>query len=97
MGIEYRIEVRVVVHLHLPVELEAAFAGEHLGPEIVEAGGEILALLDQDGEAIAVAGAVLRTGGVAVGFFGGVIDLEREDGEPVDDEAGGFGVERSLG
>ena len=30
-----------------------------------------------------------------MGFFGGVEELQREDREPVDDEAGSFGVEGS--
>ena len=29
-----------------------------------------------------------------MGFFGSVINLEREDGEPVDDQAGSLGVQR---
>ncbi len=32
-----------------------------------------------------------------MGLLGGVEDLEREDGEAVEDEAGGFGVERRGG
>jgi hypothetical protein len=35
-------------------------------------------------------------GGGAVSLFGGVVDLERQDGEAVEDETGGFGVERRL-
>ena len=30
-------------------------------------------------------------------FFVGVVDLQREDGESIDDEAGSLGVERSFG
>ena len=33
----------------------------------------------------------------ALGLFAGVVDLERENGEPVDDEAGRLGVERGAG
>ena len=36
-------------------------------------------------------------GGGAAGLFGGVVELEREDGEAVEDEAGRFGVERRGG
>lgn len=32
-----------------------------------------------------------------MGFFGGVVELEREDREPVDDEAGGLGVKSRGG
>jgi hypothetical protein len=41
--------------------------------------------------------AVLMLGGGAVELFLGVEDLEGEDGEAVDDEAGRLGVERSRG
>ena len=34
--------------------------------------------------------------GGTFGLFGGVVDLERENGQPVDDEAGGLGVERRV-
>ena len=48
----------------------------------------------EDDEASLVALAVLLGGGGALGFFGGVEDLEGEDGEAIDDEAGCLGVER---
>lgn len=40
---------------------------------------------------------VTRRGIRAKGFFAGVIDLEREDGQAVDHEAGRLGVERGVG
>ena len=95
--VEDWIELGVVVHLELAVEAEAAGAGEDLGPEAVEALGEVETLLVEDGEALHIA-LVMSVGGVrAVRFFRGVVDLQREDGEAVDDEAGGLGVKRSFG
>ncbi len=64
---------------------------------MVEAGGEVVALLGEDLEAVAVAVGVAGRGILAVDLFGSVEDFERENGEPVDDEAGGFGVEFSGG
>ena len=81
--------------LSLAVELEAAAAGEDVGPEGVEAGGEVGALFVQHGEAGLVA--LLVFGGGAVELLFGVEDLEREDGEAVDDQAGRLGVERRGG
>ena len=95
--IEDGVEVGIVVHLELAVEAEAAGSGEDLGPETVEALGEVETLLVKNGEALAVA-LVMSFGGVlAVGFLGGVVDLEREDGQAVDDQPGRFGVERGVG
>src|SRR5208283_621680 len=97
MGVDGRVEAGVVVHLELAVELEAAAAREDLLPELVEAGGEVRALLAEQVEACEVALAMGLGGGGAAGLLGGVVELEREDGEAVEDEAGGFGVERGAG
>jgi hypothetical protein len=83
IGIKHGIESWIVVHLELPIELEAAAVLEDILPELGEAAGEIVALLGQHGQPFAVALAVLRRG--AVELLGGVKDLEREDGEAVDD------------
>ena len=66
-------------------------------PEPIEAGGEVVALLPEEVEAGEVALAEGLGGGGAAGLLGGVVELEGEDREPVDDEAGGFGVERRGG
>ena len=97
MGVDGGVEAGVVVHLELAVELEAAAAREDLLPELVEAGGEVCALLAEQVEACEVALAVGLGGGGAAGLLGGVVEPEREDGEAVEDEAGGFGVERGGG
>jgi len=76
----------------LAVELETAAAGEDVGPEGVEAGGKVCTLFVQHGEAGLIAVLVFRGGAVKLLF--GVEDLEGEDGEAIDDEAWGFGVER---
>ena len=55
--------------------------------------GEIGALLLKNGEAAAIALGVSGRASRAVGFFAGVIDLQRQDRKPVDDQAGRFGVE----
>ena len=91
------IEVRVVVHLHLAVELEAPGAALDGVEEGFEAGGEVVALLFEEGETGGVAEAVGFSGGFAVGLDAGVEDSEGEDGEAVDDEAGSFGVKGGFG
>jgi hypothetical protein len=97
MDVDGGVEVGVVIHLELAVELEAAAAGKGLLPELVEAGGEVVALLAQQVETGKVALAMGLGGGGAMGLLGGVVELEGEDGEAVEDEAGGFGVERRGG
>ena len=69
-------------------------AGEDFGPENGEAGGEVVTLFVELGEAVAVALVMFGGGVLAAGLFFGVEDFEGEDGEAVDHEAGGFGVER---
>jgi len=85
----------------LTVELEAARAREGALPEGVEAMGKVGALIFENGEPLAVAFGVAQGNGfgtsAAVEFFAGVKDLEREDGEAVDHEARGLGVEWSIG
>jgi hypothetical protein len=97
VSIDGWVEFGVVVHLHLAVELEAAGAFDDLGEERVETGGEVVALVLKDGKAGGVAEAMGLGGGIAVGLDVGVEDLEGEDGEAVQDEAGGLGVQRGSG
>ena len=60
---------------------------------MVEAGCEVVALLGEEGEAIAVAFLMAGGGTGAVDLFLGVKDFEREDGQAVDHEAGALGME----
>ena len=62
-------------------------------PETVEAGGEVVALLGEDEEAAAVAVGMASGSVFAVDFLGGVEEFQGKDGEAVNDEAGGLGVE----
>ena len=66
--------------------VDKAAAGEDVRPKVVEAGCEIGTLFVQHGETGLVALLVFRGG--AVKLLAGVEDLEGEDGEAVDDEAG---------
>jgi hypothetical protein len=96
-GIDRRIELWVVIHLELAVEFEAAFAGMDLCPEDVEATGKIVTLFGKKCEPVTVFLAVRLGCRGALRFFGGVVDLELKDGEPVEDEAGRLRVKRSGG
>ena len=80
VGVDRWIEIGVVVHLHLAIEFEAPFAAEGVLPEGIEAGGEIVALLIEQGEAAAILLVVGLRGRGAATLLGGVVDLEREDG-----------------
>jgi hypothetical protein len=97
MSVDSGVEVWVVIHLELAVEIEAATTCEDLLPELVEAGGEVCALLAEQVETGEVALAMSLGGGGAMGLLGGVVELEGKDGEAVEDEAGRFGVERRGG
>jgi len=96
-GVDDGVEVGVVVHFELAVELETAVATAYLLPENVEAGGEVVALLAEQGEAVQISPAMGLGGGGALGLVGGVVELEREDREAVEDKSRGFGLQRGGG
>jgi hypothetical protein len=89
------VEGGVVVHLELAVDFEAARAGEDVGPELVEAGDEVVALFGEKSETLAVAFIVAFRRIGASDFFLSVEDFEGEDGEAVDHEAWAFGAQLS--
>lgn len=70
-----------------------AAAGENFCPKGVETAGQLGALMLENVEATAIYCALGFRGGGSMGFGGGVVKLEREDGKPVDDETRGLGVE----
>jgi len=92
-----RVERWIVVHFELSVEFETAFSGECFCPESSEACGEVVTLAFEDGEPGLVAFGVSWGCVGAVDLLGGVEDFEGEDGEAIDDEAGGLGVEFGVG
>jgi hypothetical protein len=97
VGVHGWVEVGVVVHLHLAIELEAAGSGLDLRPKVVEAGGEVGTLFVEESQAGAILVVMCLGGGGAMGLLFGVVKLERENGEAVDHEAGRFGVEGGRG
>ena len=64
-------------------------------PKHFEAGGKVGALLLEDAQSLTVPLAMTIGSVCARGLFAGVINLERQDREAVDDEAGGLGVQWS--
>ncbi len=96
-AIQLWIQCRIVIHLKLAIEFESPAAGEYIGPQLGEAAGEVEPLLCEDPETLAVAVAMGLGGVAAFGLLRGVEDFEGEDGKPVNDEAGGLGVERGPG
>ena len=80
------IQTGVVIHFQLPVKLEASSACQCVVPQSIEALGQVGALFDEDGEpdaiALDVAGKRIRP----LSLFAGVVDLERQNGKPIDDE-----------
>ncbi len=82
-----RIQVRVVIHLHLAIEFEASLCGKHVVHQPFQAAAEVVPLLFQQHQTLRVPAAVLLGGGEAVGLLAGVVDLQGENGEPVDHQA----------
>ncbi len=93
-SIEDRVQLWIVIHLHLTVETKAAAAGKNLRPKLIQAPGEIVALLDQHREPVAIALAMLFCSRLPMRLLGGVKDLQGQDGEAVDDQSGRLRVER---
>jgi len=93
LAVEDWIEIWIVVHLHLAIKFKAAFALDDLCPKALQTEGKVGALFFEEGKAAEISFAVSFGRGVAVSFFAGVIDLQGEDGETIEDEAGGLGVE----
>ena len=80
----------------MAVDFEAASSGENVGPELVEAGSEVVALFSKKSQALAIAVRVARRRIGAIEFFFCVEDFEGEDGEAVDHQARALGVQLSL-
>lgn len=95
-AIDGGIEVWIVVHFELAIELEAKGSGQDGGPDAVKRADEVALLLFEDSEAFAVAFDVAGGGVCTFDLLGGVEDFEREDGEPVDHEAGALRVQRRV-
>ncbi len=93
IGVDRWIQRWIVVHLQLSIELEAARAAQGFAPEGIKAPGEVGTLLFEHSEPCAVALLVAFWSIHAFRLFARVVDLEREDGEPVNDEARRFGVQ----
>ena len=96
LEIERRVEGWIVVHLHRAVLLELPPALEDIGPEAVEALDEVIALLDEDVVAFAIALGVAGRGVDPVDLFGGVEEFQRKDREAVDDLSRSFGVKLGV-
>ena len=93
LAVDLRVEIGIVIHLHLPIEFEGLCADED-GVDQGDGGvDEIGTLLLQNGEAIEILYAMGRSGGGAIGLFAGVKELESEDGKAIEHHTGGFGVE----
>lgn len=91
------VERGVVIHLELAVNLESALAVEGLLPEVLKAGGEVIALFEEDGEAVVVSLGVAEGRVGALGLLARVEEFEGEDREAVNDEAGRLRVEQRGG
>jgi hypothetical protein len=91
--VDNRVELWIVIHLHLTVEFEAPGTVGDLGEERTEASGEVAGLQLEQDETGGVALAVGLGCGVTLGLDAGMKDLKVEDGEAVDDEARGLGVQ----
>lgn len=97
LAVDLGVQRRVVVHLKLEVEPEAAFACDRLLPEAVETAGEIVALIYENLVAFAVAFGVASGCVGPRDFFGSMENLQRQDRKAVDDEAGALGIQLGFG
>ena len=86
----------IVVHLQLAIELELARAGEGFTPEVIQTSGEVFALGFEDCKPFEVTLRVTLIGAGSLCFLTRMVDLERQNREPVDHEAGRLRVERRV-
>ena len=96
-SIDRRIESRIVIHLQLAIELESPRARQRIAPQRVEALGKIKSLFLENGESGAIAFRMAGRSFLPLRLFPRVINLERQNRKPVDDQAGRLGIERRVG
>ena len=93
LHVKYRIQGGVVIHLQLPVLLEAPFPGKHLPPKTIESLHQVVALLNEDMMPFPIPLGMAFGRIEAIDLLGSVEELERENGEPVDDKPRRLGVQ----
>ena len=92
-GAQDGVHLGVVVHLELAIAVEAAPAPQDLPEEDVEAARQFRALGLQHSGAFPASPAMIGFGIVPLGLLPHVVDLERQDRQPVDDGTGRLGVQ----
>lgn len=96
-AVEYGVQAWIVIHLQLFVEFEAAPAAKDLAPKVSKTPGQIAALHLQSQETLVIAFPVRLACVLSVDLFRGVENLQCEDRQAIDDEAGSLGVKRRGG
>ena len=81
----------------MPVQLESPRAGERLPPQRIQTRGQIVALLLQNRQPGPVALRVPLRCILALGLLARVINLQRQNGKPVNHQPRCLGVQRRLG
>lgn len=94
--IKIRIQRRVVVHLELAIDLVMCHPGGAISQQLLQAGGQIGALLGEADQLGFARGDVLGRGVAAAGLLAHVEDLQRQDGHAVDHAAGGFRIQAAA-
>ncbi len=96
-GIEHGVQRRVVVHLHLFVDLHVLASRSDVVEELLDGLRQIDLLGLQHLQLLAAGGAVVVVDVRADRFAVHVVDLERQDREAVDGPGGGLGVDAGVG
>src|SRR5271166_6404684 len=96
LHIKHGVQRWVVIHLELAVLLEPALPREHLLPKPIQALHQVIALFNQYLVALPVALGMAWRSVEAIDLLGGVKELERQNGQPVDNQPRSLGVKLRL-
>jgi hypothetical protein len=94
--VDGRIQRGIVVHLQLAIGLKPPRPGKNLLPQAVKAANEFVALFLEQFEPLTVTFGVTGGGIRAADLFFRVVELEREDRKPINDQSRRFGVELGV-
>ena len=95
--IEHGIGGRVVVHLHLTIDLHVLAARLNIVEQLTNGGGEVALLLQEHVELRLALCNVLGTGIGALCLLPHVVNLQGEDAQAIKGPSRALGIERGLG
>ncbi len=95
-AVDHRIELRIVIHLHLPINLEPSLAPQHGAPKKAERLDQIGALFFKYRQPLEVPGSVSVRRLSPLRLLPCMKDLQGQDGHPVDHHARCLGVKNGV-